>query len=322
LYTLVEPGAGTVEHGHVHGAVPERLGQLMWVAVGILALEVVGGLVTHSLALLSDAAHVLTDVLSLGAAHWAARLAERPPTLRRTYGYQRAGILTALGNATLLWLVAIGIVIEALVRLRHPVAVSAGLMSAVAAVGLAGNLLMALRLAGLGPDRHALNVRSVWLHAMGDAAASAAVLITGVAIAWTHWLPLDSLASIAIALLIGWGAWGILRETVNILMEGTPLGVDPLLVAEAIAVDPAVLSCHHLHIWSLGDGARALSAHLVLRDIPVSESQEVLQRTSAMLCQRFGIAHSTLQVEAGPCPPDGCERWDGPAGAHRGTKAP
>ncbi len=306
-------GWRTEPHAHHHAgyaSAPAVFGQVVWIAVGILVVEVVGGVVAHSLALVSDAAHMLTDVLALIAAYLAAKLAERPPTPRRTYGFDRAGILTALGNATLLGLVVLGIAIEAVVRLRHPVPVAAGVMSGVAVLGLCGNLFIGLRLGAAGGVHGGLNVQGAWLHVMGDAAASAGVLLAAGVIAWTHWQWLDPVVSLGIALLIAWGALGIVRKTVNILMEGTPFGLDPRTVAEAIAEDPAIISCHHLHIWSLGDGRRAFSGHLVLYDISVSESQSVLERTSRMLHDRFAIEHSTLQVEAGPCPPDGCQSWD------------
>ncbi len=284
-------------------------------AGGILLAELAGGLLSRSLALLSDAGHMLTDVLSLALAWYATRLASRPPTPQRTYGYHRAGILAALFNAGTLVVVAGGILAEAAARLRHPVPVTPWIMWAVAAVGLGGNLFIGLR---LGHGGHAgydhghggnLNVRSAWLHVMGDAAASAGVLVAGVLILLTHRLWWDPVVSVGICLLIARGAWGIIRQTLNVLMEGTLPGIDPTEVAAAMESDESVLSVHHVHVWT-PDGVRsALSGHLVLRDGPLSETQEVIERGCRGLWERFAIEHSTLQLESHsgrPCPDGDC----------------
>ena len=309
------PGEGHAHQAHGSGQAERFLGTAFWVAVGILLAEAGGGVAAHSLALLSDADHMLTDVLSLGLAWYATRLAGRPATPQRTYGFHRAGILVALFNAALLVVIAGGILVEAALRLRHPVAVTPWIMWLVAAVGLAGNLFIAL---GLGPQAHAghdharganLNVRSAWLHVMGDAAASAGVLLAGVLIVLTHRLWWDALVSVGIAVLIARGAWGLIRQTLNVLMEGTPPGVDPGYVAAAIEADEAVLSVHHLHVWSLDGTRTALSGHLVLRDGLLSEAQGVIARVGRSLRERFAIEHTTLQVETdghGPCPQGDC----------------
>lgn len=307
--------------GHDHGGGAARfLGTAFWVAGLILLAEVVGGLFSHSLALLSDAGHMLTDVLSLGLAWYATGLAGRPPTPQRTYGFHRAGILAALFNAGTLVLVAGGILAEAASRFGHPVAVTPWIMWAVAGVGLAGNLFIGLRLgagghAGHDHGGHAghthgrggnLNVRSAWLHVMGDAAASAGVLLAGVLVAVSHRLWWDPLVSVGISLLIARGAWGIVAQTIQVLMEGTPPGIEAGEVAAAMEADEAVLSVHHVHIWSL-DGVRsALSGHLVLHDVPLSETEAVIARVGRNLRQRFGIDHTTLQLETGPCPHEDC----------------
>ena len=301
-------------HGHEGGAA-QFLGTAFWIAAVLLLVEVVGGLLSHSLALLSDAGHMLTDVLSLGLAWYATRLASRPPTPQRTYGYHRAGILAALFNAGTLVVVAGGILAAAVARLRHPVPVTPWIMWVVAAVGLAGNLFIGLR---LGHGDHAghdhgqggnLNVRSAWLHVMGDAAASAGVLVAGLLILFTHRLWWDPLVSVGICLLIARGAWGIIAQTLNVLMEGTPPGICSEDVAASIEADEAVLSVHHLHVWSLDGTRTALSGHLVLRDGPLSETQQVIARVSRRLRQRFAIEHTTLQLETqrdGPCPHGDC----------------
>ena len=306
------------EHGpqghHEHGGgAGQFLGTGFWVAGVILLAEVAGGLLSHSLALLSDAGHMLTDVLSLGLAWYATRLTSRPPTPQRTYGYQRAGILAALFNAGTLIVVAGGILAESATRFLHPVAVTPWIMWVVATIGLVGNLFIGLRLRH-GHDHGSegnLNVRSAWLHVMGDAAASAGVLVAGVLILFTGRLWWDPLVSVGISLLIARGAWGIVAQTINVLMEGTPPGIDPGKVAAAMESDLAVLSAHHVHVWTL-DGVRsALSGHLVLRDTPLSETEAVIDRIGRSLRQQFGIDHTTLQLETGPCTHNDCGRDGG-----------
>ena len=312
-------------HAHDHGAdgdhpgdhAAEFLGGAFWIAAGILLAELAGGLLSHSLALLSDAAHMLTDVLSLALAWYATRLAGRPATAQRTYGFHRAGILAALFNAGTLIVIAGGILAEAVGRFEHPVAVVPWIMWLVAAIGLTGNLFIGLRLgAGAhaghrhGPDGHArggnLNVRSAWLHVMGDAAASAGVLVAGVLVLLTHRLWWDPLVSVGISLLIARGAWGIIAQTINVLMEGTPSGIDPAAVAAVMEADDAVVSVHHVHVWSLDGMRSALSGHVVLRDVPLSETAAVVARINGSLRQRFGVDHTTLQVETGPCLDEDC----------------
>ena len=285
------------------------LGAAFWFALLLLLAEAVGGWVSHSLALWSDAGHMLTDLLSLGLAWYAARLARRAPTPRHSYGFHRAGILTALFNAGTLLAISAVITVEAVGRLGHPVAVHPAVMWAVAALGLVGNLFIGLRLGHAGHAHGPLNVRAAWLHVMGDAAASAAVLVAGILVAITGRLWWDPLASLAVALLIAFGAWRLAARTVDVLMEGTPPGIEPQAVAAALEADVAVLSAHHVHIWSLDGRRTSLSGHLVLRDGPLSDTRLVLDRVGRALQTRFGICHATLQLESeasGPCPDGDC----------------
>lgn len=314
------PHAHSHRHSHNHDVPAHRpdgqdprqfLGTAFWIAAVILIVELAGGLMSHSLALISDAGHMLTDVLSLGLAWIAARIALRGPTPRRTYGFHRAGILVALINAGTLIFIAGGIAVEAAARLRHPVPVVPWVMWAVATVGLLGNLYIAMGL-GHGHDHggHAnLNVRSAWLHVIGDAVASAGVLVAGLLVAWTHQSFWDPLLSVGIALLIARGAWQIMKETINVLMEGTPSGVDFHKVLSALQSDPSVLSAHHVHIWSIDGTRAALSGHLVVRDSALSQVQEVIHRVGDNLRKNFGISHATLQPEseAGPCSTGDCD---------------
>jgi cobalt-zinc-cadmium efflux system protein len=323
-------------HGHTDPDGDEdaasRLGLAFWIVLALAALEAAGGWRAHSLALLGDAGHMLADVGALGLAWYASRLAHRAPTPRRTYGFHRAGILAALCNAALLFAIAAAVLVEAGLRLRHPAPVAPGLMSAVAVVALAGNLFAGLRLdhrhgEGHGPHRHRrnLNLHSARLHVMGDAAASLGVLVAAGLVALTHRTWWDPLVSAAIALGIARSAWIILRNTVNVLMEGTPHGIDPEQVAAAIAGDRDVLSVHHVHVWSLDGTRTALSGHVVMReDTPLSHAQAVVARLGRDVGRRFGITHTTLQAEspaAGSCPSDRCgpqqAEAPGPHGAPR-----
>jgi cobalt-zinc-cadmium efflux system protein len=294
-------------HAHAESAGSRFLIQAFTLASLLLLIEVVGGLAAHSLGLLGDAGHLLTDVLALGASVFSARLARRPAQGRWSYGFSRAGILAALFNASTLLLVSGAIVIEAIGRFLHPVAVQGTIVWIVALIGLVGNLYIGLRLGGGQHDEN-LNVRSAWLHVMTDAAASGSVLVAGVVIALTGWRLADPIASLIVSLLIVRFAWGILQETVAILMEATPKGLDLEALCEAIGSDKAVRSCHHLHVWSLGSGETALSAHLVLHEMPLVETKDVISRASAVLRDRFGIAHCTFQVESqdGPCDDGDC----------------
>ena len=302
-----------MEHRHGHPVAHDQadgerfLRSAFALAVTILVVEAAGGFVAHSLGLLGDAGHVLTDVLALGASLVSARLERRPPAGRWSYGFSRAGILAALFNASTLLVVSGAIIIEAIGRLLHPVAVQGTIVWVVALSSLLGNLYIGLRLHG-GHSHQSLNVRSAWLHVMTDAAASGTVLLAGVVIALTGWRVADPIASIVVSLLIVRFAWGILSETVAILMEATPGDVDLVALSEAISSDGAVRSCHHLHVWSIGSGERALSAHLVLRDMPLADTGAVISRSSRLLEERFGIAHCTFQVESQdrPCGDGDC----------------
>ncbi len=300
------------QHGHGHDAHGREAGEhflraAFTLSLLILLMEAVGGFLAHSLGLLGDAGHVLTDVLALGASLFSARLERRPAQGRWSYGFSRAGILAALFNASTLLLVSGAIVVEAIGRLLHPVAVQGMIVWAVALLGLLGNLYIGLRLHG-GHSHESLNVRSAWLHVMTDAAASGTVLLAGVVIAVTGWRIADPLASIIVSLLIVRFAWGILAETVGILMEATPDDVDLDALCQAIESDGLVRSCHHLHVWSIGSGERALSAHLAVAEMRLGDTTAVIARASGVLAERFGIAHCTFQVESQdhPCGDGDC----------------
>jgi len=295
-----------VEHLSQTGA-RLRLGLALTLAV--LLIEFAGGLFSHSLALLSDAGHVLTDVFALGLAWFAVEQSKRPADQRRTYGYQRVSILAALLNAITLIVIVLAIAIEAVRRLMDPAPVQGGLVIATALVAIAINAFVILTLRG---DRDNLNLRAAMLHVTGDVAASVGVVIAGAVILLTGWLPIDPLLSLAIAALIAYGAWGIVRETVNLLLEGTPREVDLAAVRTEITGTKLVTGVHDLHVWALSSDELALSCHIVIDDTSLGDAEHVVRDLESKLCDRFAIGHTTIQVES--CHP--CGEINHGAGEH------
>lgn len=289
---------------HSHASPKVALGTAFALTAIVLLVEVVGGFASHSLALLSDAGHVLTDIVALGLAWFAAVQAERPSDDRRTYGYHRVGILAALANAITLIVIVGAIAFEAAHRLRQPETVTPWIMFASASVGVAVNLFIGLRLRHQG--QHNINVRAAMLHVFGDVGASVAVLVGGVIIALTGWYLADPIISLAIALLIAWGAWGVLRETIAILMESTPRDVDVTHLLRDLGKIPGVSGVHDLHVWSIAGGMRALSAHVQVVDRPLSACDTLREKINTLLRNNYHIGHTTLQFEC-----RGCDRCDG-----------
>jgi len=280
--------------------------RLLWAIAftGLIFLaEVAGGLLAGSLALLSDAAHIFLDVMALGISYGALRLAARPADAMHTYGFHRFQVLAALANGLTLLVVAFGIFREAWERLNAPAPVLAGPMLAVAVVGLAVNLVVALVLRD--HDHGDLNVRSAFLHVIGDALSSLGVIVAGVVILLTGWTLADPLAGIFIGLIILSGAGRVVREAVHILVEGTPRGISAQVVAAAMREVAAVSDVHDLHVWTVSPGYVALSAHVVVDDRPLVEVQKVQDGLRETLARRFGIRHTTIQVECVACCPNG-----------------
>lgn len=266
----------------------------------VLVVEIVGGLLAHSLALLSDAGHVVTDLGVLALSTFAVAQVQRPASSRRTFGYQRVGILVALLNALLLGAIVLGIVIEAIRRLQHAGTVHGVLMAAVAAVGLVISLVIA---GGLQPMKRDLTVRSALMHVWGDAWAAGGVIVAGVLIAITGWLAVDPLLSLAIAALIAWSAWRVLAAAIDILLESTPADLRTESVVTAVKRVPGVRDLHDLHIWSLGAQSRAMSAHLLIDDQRVTQAQDILAEVREVLAHKFDIEHTTIQFESLICRP-------------------
>ncbi len=287
-------GHGHAGHNHTHGMAKKTLRLAFFLTLIILCAGVVGGLLANSLALLSDAGHIVTDVFALGLAWLAAVQAERPADERKTFGYHRVGILAALLNALLLILIAVAISWEAIQRFQHPEPVQPLIMFGTAAITIAVNLFIAF---GLQKNEHNLNVRAATLHVLGDIGASVGVILAGVIILLTGWTPADPILSIGIAVIVAFGAWRLLRETLDILLESTPKSVSITNLVDDIKLVRGVQDVHDLHVWSISGDMHALSCHVMIDDLPPSGSSPILQSLNTMLNEKYQIAHSTIQFE-------------------------
>jgi len=289
-----------MQHARVKVDAGARLRLALVLTAIVLVVEVVGGLWAQSLALLSDAGHVVTDLVVLALSTFALRQVQRPASPRRSFGYQRVGILVALLNAVLLGAVVVAIIVEALHRLQHPSAVRGGLMAAAAVLGLGISLLIAR---SLQPMERDLTVRSALMHIWGDAWASAGIIVAGLLIAITGRLAIDPLLSLGIAALIAWSAWRVLAAAIDILLESTPADLQTDAVVTAVKRVPGVRDLHDLHIWSLGAQSRAMSAHLLIDDQRVIQAQDILAEVREVLAHEFEIEHTTIQFESLVCRP-------------------
>lgn len=258
-----------------------------------MVAEIVGGFVANSLALLADAGHMFSDAAALGLSLVAVMLAQRPATSNRTYGFHRAEILAALTNGAALLVLAVLIAREAWGRLSDPPEVQGGLMLLVAAGGLAINLVNLMILSG--GRHHNLNVRGAWLHVMADTLGSVGAILAGAAIYFLGWSWADPVASFVIASLVLYSAWGLVRETLDVLMEGVPKGISVDDVAAALRGISGVLDAHDLHVWSLTSGRNIATTHLVIAED--ADHQGIIDAANRTLAERFAIAHATIQVE-------------------------
>jgi cobalt-zinc-cadmium efflux system protein len=287
-------------HVHVHGTGgPTRVLKIsLVVTLAYIVLLVVAGFRAHSLALFSEAGHNLSDFLALLLSLVAVYFQSRPANSNKTYGYQRAGVLVALVNAASLVGVSFFIFYEAFKRLQHPEHVHAGIMMWVAAAGVVMNGAIALLLYRAGGD---VNIRSALLHEVGDTLSTAAVIAGGWAILVTGNYWIDSVLSVAIGVLILWSGFGIVRETLNILLEGTPRGMKLEKIAQVICSVEGVNDVHDLHVWSIGSETHALSCHISIADIPTSVSDRILRDVKDRLHHDFHIDHTTIQFEHVVC---------------------
>jgi len=264
-------------------------------AAGTLLIEVAGGILSGSLALLSDAGHVLTDVLALVLSLMAVRFASLPATSAKTFGYHRLEILTALLNGSLLVVISVGILYKAVRRFLAPEPIESSVMIGVALLGLVANLA-GVFLLSRAPQN--LNLRCARMHVIGDTFSSVGVVAAGGIIALTGWERLDAITGGVIAVIIAVGSIRLVREAVNVLLEATPEGIDPDEVSRAIATVPGVIEVHDLHIWSITTGLPALSGHVRLDGAPTGAGDDMLNRIKETVRDRFGIVHTTIQIES------------------------
>jgi cobalt-zinc-cadmium efflux system protein len=297
-------GAGHHHHGHGHhhhghgtaGARNRRrLAITLVLAAVYMVAEAVGGWMANSLALLADAGHMLSDVAALALSLFAIWIAQRPATPQRTYGYHRTEILAALANGATLIAISLLIFVEAFQRIAEPQPVSGGLVMGIAVGGLLVNVLGLVMLHG-GKDE-SLNVRGAWLHLLTDALGSVGAILGGAAV-WAYgWFWADPLVSVLIGLLVIWSAWHLVRESVNVLLEGTPPHIDVAEVRAAMAEVEGVEEVHDLHVWTITSGMEAMSGHVVVGGVAPRSSSEVLAELHRLLHERFGLHHMTIQME-------------------------
>jgi cobalt-zinc-cadmium efflux system protein len=283
---------------HVHGgntAAMQRVLRLSLIAtIAYVVLTLLAGLHAHSLALISEAGHNASDALAIVLSFVAVWFQTRPATDKKTFGYQRAGVLAAFLNALTLIVISCWIAVEAVHRFTQSATVQPRIMMLVAAAGVLMNGVIA---AMLWRVSHDVNIRSVFIHMLGDTLSTAAVIVGGLAILLTGRTWIDPALSLAIAALILWSSASIVRETLNILLEGTPRGISLVEIRTTLSAIDGVEDVHDLHVWSLGSNSHALSSHVTIADIPPSESNLILDRINAALRERFRIYHTTLQFE-------------------------
>ena len=273
-----------------------RLWLTISVAVGIAVMELVGGLIAHSLSLISDSGHVFTDILAIGLSIFSIRLARRPHSARWSYGYHRAEIFAALANGSALIGVALLILYTAYLRFLQPVQIQGPLVLLLASIGLVGNLVMALVLFH-GKDRMSLNVRGALLHVMGDALSSVGVIIGGLVVIFSGYLLADSIVAAFIGILIIGSAYSLVRDSVNILGEATPRHLELEKIARTVEQVKGVRGIHDLHVWTISSGLYALSGHLIVDTDHLEEGAAIIREVSRKLRETFGIEHVTLQLE-------------------------
>jgi cobalt-zinc-cadmium efflux system protein len=291
-------------HSHSHfGEVASQTTKRLALSLGLTAVfvivEIIAGLWGNSLALLTDAAHNFTDVIALGLSWYALRLALKPAHAEKTFGYHRAGILAALVNSTTLVVIALGIFYEAWQRFTNPPEINTSILIGVGSIAFLINLGTAF-LVKQGSE-HDLNLRSAFLHLMGDVLSTLGAVIAGVIILFTNWNWLDPLVSVLIGILILYNAWGIIRQTINILLESTPENVDIQNLVKDIRQVDGVHDIHDLHVWSINENLRMLSAHVVTNNISISEGAVIQQKVNELLAHEYNIQHATLQLECEAC---------------------
>src|SRR6476660_2750384 len=291
-------------HSHDHGTslTGRRLLLSVVITVAFVIGEAAAGYFSNSLALMSDAGHNFADALALILSWYGLWIARRPASEKHSYGYHRVGILTALVNAVVLVVIALFVFWEAISRLRHPEPVQSKPMIIVALIAILLNTVISLWLRKAAKDD--LNVRSAYMHMVGDAVSAVGVVIAGVIVAFTGASIADPVVSVLIGLLILWSSWGILKESVNVLLEGMPEGIDIRSVEQKISGVHGVLAVHDLHVWTVGSGMICCSCHIMVNEQSVRSGENVLRAVTEELTHHFGIAHTTIQVEVEGCEPN------------------
>lgn len=295
-------GSGSAAHAHAdpRSMNRRRLFIVLCLALGYAAIELVGGLLTGSLALLADSLHMVSDVAALALSLLAVWMASRPASGRRTFGNSRAEILAALANGVALAVIAVFITVHAIERFITPTDVEGEGVMVVASGGLVINLIGLWVLEGGRSD--SLNVRGAWLHVLSDTLASVGVIAAGVGIWAFGWLWLDPAVSLVVSGLVLFSAWSLVREALDVLMETAPSHLDPEEIREALLSVRGVTSIHCLHVWTIGSSEVSLSSHLVID--PAQEAESLLHGVRSELADRFSIEHTTIQIESAPSDPD------------------
>jgi cobalt-zinc-cadmium efflux system protein len=291
-------------HHHSHfndlaSQTTKRLSLSLGLTAAFVVIEVIAGIFSNSLALLTDAAHNFTDVIALGLSWYALRIAAKPAHAGKTFGYHRVGILVALVNSTTLILIALGIFYEAYRRLLSPPEVNAPILIGVGIVAFIINLVTALLIKN--GSENDLNLRSAFLHLMGDVLSTLGAVFAGVLIFFTQWNWLDPLVSALIGAFILWSAWGILRQSIHILLESAPENMDVSQMVDDIRAVDGVRDIHDLHVWSINESLRMLSAHVMTDNISIGEGKRIQHSINEVLAHRYNIQHATLQLECEGC---------------------
>ena len=300
-------GCGHHGHSHGRGAQLRAVKTAFFLTAGFMVVEAAGGLLTGSMALLSDSMHMLTDAAALGMSFFASRLAGLRPDSSRTYGYRRAEVVAALANAMLLWILTGYMLRETYDRFRDPVRVLSGPMLVIAVVGLLVNVLCAWTLHAHSEEN--INIRGAFLHVLGDLAGSVAAIAAGAVIWFTGWYKADTLVSLLINVLILFSSTRLLLEAFHILMEGAPRGLSVAELERRLAVIDGVSGVHELHVWTLSSGFHALSAHLVVADC--GKQQAALKAAADLAASGYGIRHSVFQVETNSIENSSCDACAG-----------
>jgi cobalt-zinc-cadmium efflux system protein len=284
---------------HEHSSAGNKLKYSLILSLAILVAEVIGGLLSNSLALLSDAGHVFADIVALGLSWYAVRQAERPSNSRMTFGYHRIGVIVAIVNASTIFIIAAVIIYEAYHRFQQPPEVKSVLMMSVAFVGLAVNILVTFWLRA--EQRSNINIRSAFWHALSDALASLGVIAGGLIILLTGQFIVDPIISVLISLIILYAAWSIFREGFRVILEATPSDVNIMEMVNTLKEIPGVKDVHDIHVWSISPELRAMNGHILIEDISTSEAAAIRANIEKEVRDKYRVEHTTLQMECQKC---------------------